>query len=1280
MTHKNTFNLSFLSLVVSVMSLFPLAVNSATPATWYSEIDLSTEATSLNPATSGASAISNLAVVNKTGATFRSDFNTWSMQDTNNTGITFSFSLTQASEVQLRMKTAAAIVDNVPNCPIKIMVNSSPLFLDRNPDNSDLNNTYTDTNDHWHEVEWSISADQLNVGSTNTVDIYLADPATTQYFIQSITLNPELNSYYEVDLSTATATTTVGYGSSPITEFSFTPAQSAGYTYDSGSQAVVLTPEPLPGKLTFDLTLDKLTMVQFAMKVTSSYTKNCSIRVSANGNSVLTESCANLDGFANILFQIPQADLVAGSNSIVVTAAITEATAGSGPLLIKNAAAIPQKIYSKNGVLNTTIYGQFGETTTISGAKVADIWTRGYGLKRDIMMIPAPTFHYLPGELLNVNLVNLLNTDNLKDFEAQNALDLSKNPDEILDNVNDKVKHEVNIPHNLNNTNLHVHGLHVDPAKDDVTIVIVPEGESAAGYDAPHAQHPTTSGLDEGSVADQSVKNGSWDYQYRIPHTHLPGTHWYHPHKHGSTAAQLENGMAGSMVIQESCDTGIKPIVPCSDTPNSVEGESSTQANYDRGDWEAKHDRVLMLQEIGNYGLQHGEGSSKTTDRGAKARSDVTVNGEHQPTYTLAPGQLERCRFINAGANHQAFSHLWLGRKTSYTDGTDSAGNPIPIYVSATMWQVAADGITLNAMEKITPKSPLLLAPGNRADVLISIDKADKGTYTLFKYYPGNISISSAKASDTEDKIKDNLIWDCSAGTGTCSGTLSPIAAAPASNPYLFDAYGIGNSNGTSENFAGFKQHWINVDKTSPITPIVPLIKAALQTADSNFMDITFGLAQSGDKKFSLGKAWQPQLIGFGGGGITPTKLLTLNVSGTAVTDGPKMPSPSYLQKISPLGNNFTGTIPKYVTPFTDNSSQILQSRPVLFDLSGAEIKVTGDGVKSKGFVRVKQFTLNGRPFTLNDPIGNNTTAVNGRLKQGVVATSATPGSEGSGTIPVNQVNVGEGSDESEFVLNIHETLDLVDAGGSHSAWTNGGNTITESGGTVSTTDAYYWTNPGYYQSITGDSTNGYKYSNSSNDFPTWEDVSGLKHKKPAVLNTGHGDIGGLSVSSISGLPGKPMATTGEEWILINNSDIGHPFHIHINPFFVTEVGQLSYETFPNLPPGQGEWVIRAVSVDDYPGKQSTDDAPTGVKKYNGHSAVAPFVGKWWDTVIIPPHGYVKVKYWMNVPNQEHFGNDAKVHDDHNKVGVWVYHCHILRHEDRGMMMPVITQLAPTSN
>ena len=47
-------------------------------------------------------------------------------------------------------------------------------------------------------------------------------------------------------------------------------------------------------------------------------------------------------------------------------------------------------------------------------------------------------------------------------------------------------------------------------------------------------------------------------------------------------------------------------------------------------------------------------------------------------------------------------------------------------------------------------------------------------------------------------------------------------------------------------------------------------------------------------------------------------------------------------------------------------------------------------------------------------------------------------------------------------------------------------------------------------------------------------------------------------------------------------------------------------------------------------------------------------------------------RYWFNVPQQEKLY--GPVVDNQNIEGIWVYHCHILRHEDCGMMMVVQTQ------
>lgn len=85
----------------------------------------------------------------------------------------------------------------------------------------------------------------------------------------------------------------------------------------------------------------------------------------------------------------------------------------------------------------------------------------------------------------------------------------------------------------------------------------------------------------------------------------------------------------------------------------------------------------------------------------------------------------------------------------------------------------------------------------------------------------------------------------------------------------------------------------------------------------------------------------------------------------------------------------------------------------------------------------------------------------------------------------------------------------------------------------------------------------------------------------------------------------KVRAGTVEEWTLRNNDAFHHPFHLHVNPFQVVEV--------------------------------------------NGRAVPDPL---WWDTYPLPPRGEVKVRI--------RFRPDLD--------GRTVYHCHILPHEDAGMM------------
>ena len=111
----------------------------------------------------------------------------------------------------------------------------------------------------------------------------------------------------------------------------------------------------------------------------------------------------------------------------------------------------------------------------------------------------APTIELAPGETLRITLDNKL----------------PPSDDPACGQGGD-----VNMPHCFNSTNLHAHGLWVNPSgnSDNVFVRINP------------------------GVA--------FEYEYNIPADHPSGTFWYHPHLHGATAIQVASGMGGALIVR----------------------------------------------------------------------------------------------------------------------------------------------------------------------------------------------------------------------------------------------------------------------------------------------------------------------------------------------------------------------------------------------------------------------------------------------------------------------------------------------------------------------------------------------------------------------------------------------------------------------------------------------------------------------------------------------------------------------------------------------------------
>ncbi|MEV7185173.1 multicopper oxidase family protein [Kitasatospora sp. NPDC093102] len=147
-------------------------------------------------------------------------------------------------------------------------------------------------------------------------------------------------------------------------------------------------------------------------------------------------------------------------------------------------------------------------------------------------------------------------------------------------------------------TNLHVHGLHVSPENpsDDIFIAIKP-GET-------------------------------FHYSYRFPSNVTPGTYWYHSHQHMRSAAQVAGGESGIIIVD-----GLQQYLP---RP-------------------LRHitEHVVALKD------DQVEGDSVKTDNlSIGAPTNRTVNGQQHPVISIRPGETQLWRLANIGANIYYKLHL----------------------------------------------------------------------------------------------------------------------------------------------------------------------------------------------------------------------------------------------------------------------------------------------------------------------------------------------------------------------------------------------------------------------------------------------------------------------------------------------------------------------------------------------------------------------------------------------------------------------------------------------
>jgi FtsP/CotA-like multicopper oxidase with cupredoxin domain len=351
-------------------------------------------------------------------------------------------------------------------------------------------------------------------------------------------------------------------------------------------------------------------------------------------------------------------------------------------MLYQDSLAEPLVVRSVDGVLTATLDVTLQDLPVTHASGTVSLPLRAYTLAattdpayqpgdpRFTPRFPGPTFRVRPGDLVRIKLRNKLPPPTIPSDSNTQCMEYGAiHPPPPLDVYQDCF-------HGPNYTNIHYHGMHVTP---DSTVLVV-GGEAVVGDD----------------VLMTIAPGDSIQYNFRIPQNQSPGTHWYHPHKHGSVAIQVVNGMAGAFIVEDPSH-GL---------------DSLTRAYNLR-------EHLIAFQQIDTVlGLIHGP-SVTVADK-----LPPLVNGQNYPVVYMAPGEVQRWRIVN--------ENITRNTKTLEFRFEDRPGE------EPALWDVARDGVQFapgNYSQQ--SDSVLLMGPGNRLDVFVQAPMAPGTHLFRVRHLPG---------------------------------------------------------------------------------------------------------------------------------------------------------------------------------------------------------------------------------------------------------------------------------------------------------------------------------------------------------------------------------------------------------------------------------------------------------------------------------------------------------------------------------------------------------------
>jgi len=219
-----------------------------------------------------------------------------------------------------------------------------------------------------------------------------------------------------------------------------------------------------------------------------------------------------------------------------------------------------------------------------------------------------------------------------------------------------------------------------------------------------------------------------------------PGTHWYHAHKHGSTALNVFNGMAGAFIIEGEFDDQLNAFY----RGKGPGGKGLTE-------------QVLVIQQLGSQLNLLNAPQPNRAQTGTTKEQFVFVNGFPQPQMTMQPGEIQRWRILNL------CTQVAIGFA-----GFQANGSPAP--AGTFSWkQIAQDGVQFNWDNYNGPANSnpaFVMTAANRVDLLIQAPNT-AGNYSLMVYHepfpPGfatapllTIQVGGARVTDMAFPSEEN--------------------------------------------------------------------------------------------------------------------------------------------------------------------------------------------------------------------------------------------------------------------------------------------------------------------------------------------------------------------------------------------------------------------------------------------------------------------------------------------------------------------------------------------